>query len=144
MFAKDQGVMTSKPPRGSFGPNACSDRQAGRQASTSPLDVVTFFLGGGGLDGRGGTETRSLRCSPVCWRESVKGVAYYLWFAVVSIRLQLVCRLSSFVLDISVSIDDRPQVTEEYDRIKTQRVSEAVMLKNISKIKDRIKRCVRE
>ena len=52
--------------------------------------------------------------------------------------------MSSFVLDISVSIDDRPQVTEEYDRIKTQRVSEAVMLKNISKIADPSKRCVQE
>ena len=68
----------------------------------------------------------------------------YLRLEVVSVRLQLVCRLSLFVFGISVSIDDRLQVTEEYDRIKTQRVSEAVMLKKISKITDASKRCVRD
>ena len=46
VFAKDQGVITSKPPRGSFGPNAGSDRQAGKLLP--PLLTLYFFFWGGG------------------------------------------------------------------------------------------------
>ena len=34
------------------------------------------------------------------------------------------------------------QFTEEYERVKTRRVNEAVMLRKISKLKDPSKRCV--
>lgn len=34
------------------------------------------------------------------------------------------------------------QFTEEYERVKTRRVNEAVMLRKISKLKDASKRCV--